>query len=92
MNSCTENFEFGSTGFKPVVPKGAYYIMADISAFGFPDDFTFALHLVDEIGVAAVPGSSFFESKAEGSQIVRFCFCKKFETLEAAEERLKKLL
>ena len=79
------------TGFKPFVPSGAYYVMADISAFGFPNDQAFAAHLVEHIGVAAVPGSSFFENAALGSQLIRFCFCKKFETLAAAEERLMRL-
>lgn len=76
------------TGFRPFVPRGAYYVMADISAFGFADDQSFAAHLVENVGVAAVPGSSFFENAASGSQLIRFCFCKKFETLAAAEERL----
>lgn len=78
-------------GFRALRPQGAYYIMADISAFGFPDDVTFARHLVENIGVSCVPGSSFFESKGVGSQWVRFCFCKKEETLAAARERLRKL-
>ncbi len=80
------------TGFKPFTPRGAYYVMADISNFGFADDHQFAAHLVETIGVAAVPGSSFFEHASMGSQLIRFCFCKKFETLEAAEERLARLL
>jgi aspartate/methionine/tyrosine aminotransferase len=79
------------TGFKPFVPRGAYYVMADISTFGFPDDQAFAAHLVEHIGVAAVPGSSFFEHASLGSQLIRFCFCKKFDTLSAAEERLARL-
>jgi aspartate/methionine/tyrosine aminotransferase len=80
-----------AAGFRPWRPKGAYYIMADISGFGFPDDMTFARHLLEKAGVAAVPGSSFFENPADGAQIVRFCFCKKYETLKEAGERLKKL-
>ena len=79
------------TGFRPFVPFGAYYIMADISAFGFPDDFAFARHLVENIGLAAVPGSSFFADPVAGHHLIRFCFCKKFETLDAAEESLLKL-
>jgi len=79
------------TGFQPFTPRGAYYIMADISAFGFADDFAFARHLVENIGVAAVPGSSFFQNPAEGSHLIRFCFCKKYETLDAAEAKLEKL-
>jgi aspartate/methionine/tyrosine aminotransferase len=65
--------------------------MADISGFGFPDDFAFARHLVENIGVAAVPGSSFFHEPAGGHHFIRFCFCKKYETLDAAEVKLSKL-
>jgi aminotransferase len=75
-------------GFTCFRPQGAYYIMTDVSAFGFPDDVAFVRHLVTEIGVAAVPGSSFFSAAADGSRYVRFCFCKKPETLAAAGERL----
>ena len=78
-------------GFKCFTPKGAYYILTDISGFGFPDDMAFTRHLIENVGVAAVPGSSFFENPADGSQMIRFCFCKKYETLEAAQERLLKI-
>jgi aminotransferase len=78
-------------GFRCFRPQGAYYIMADISGFGFADDMAFARHLVENVGVAAVPGSSFFEDPASGSQFIRFCFCKKYETLKLARERLKKI-
>lgn len=78
-------------GFRCDTPEGAYYVMADISGFGFPNDVEFTRHLIREIGVAVVPGSSFYHNPAMGSQMVRFCFCKKDETLEAAAERLVKL-
>ena len=78
-------------GFRCFKPRGAYYIMTDISAFGFPDDVGFAKYLVEEIGVAAVPGSSFFRDPADGKSILRFTFCKKEETLAAAAARLSKL-
>ena len=65
--------------------------MADIAAFGATDDVAFARHLVRDIGVATVPGSSFFHDKALGRQYVRFCFCKRDETLDPAIERLRKL-
>jgi aspartate/methionine/tyrosine aminotransferase len=78
-------------GFKCVKPGGAYYIMADISNFGYPDDMAFTRHLIEDIGVAAVPGSSFFEDPRDGSQLIRFCFCKKYETLKEAQVRLKKI-
>ena len=80
-----------SAGFTCYKPRGAYYIMTDIAAFGFPDDIEFSRHLVTEIGVAAVPGSSFYKTSGAGSTKVRFCFCKKDETLSAAEERLARL-
>jgi aminotransferase len=78
-------------GFKCDVPDGAYYVMCDISEFGFADDVEFTKHLIREIGVAVVPGSSFYQDRTLGSQLVRFCFCKKDSTLEAAAENLAKL-
>jgi L-glutamine---4-(methylsulfanyl)-2-oxobutanoate aminotransferase len=78
-------------GFKTFVPDGAYYIMTDISAFGFPDDVEFTRHLIREIGVACVPGSSFYSVSQRGQQQVRFCFCKSDETLNRAADRLEKL-
>ncbi len=80
-----------SAGFRCFKPEGAYYVMTDISGFGFPDDLAFARYLVQEIGVAVVPGSSFYNNAADGGQQVRFTFCKKEKTLEAAAERLAKL-
>ena len=79
------------SGFGTFVPDGAYYIMTDISAFGFSDDVEFTRYLIREIGVACVPGSSFYSVPAHGAQQVRFCFCKKDETLNRAAERLSKL-
>jgi aspartate/methionine/tyrosine aminotransferase len=81
----------GGAGFKCFKPRGAYYIMTDISAFGFPDDVAFAQYLVKEIGVAAVPGSSFYRDPADGRTHLRFTFCKKESTFQAAAERLAKL-
>ncbi len=78
-------------GFKCDTPDGAYYVMCDISDFGFENDIEFTKHLIREIGVAVVPGSSFYENREMGSQQVRFCFCKLDETLEAAAERLARL-
>jgi len=78
-------------GLNPMLPKGAYYIMCDVSSFGYPDDVEFTKFLVKDIGVAAVPGSSFFRNPEAGKDIIRFTFCKKEETLRAAEERLQKL-
>jgi aminotransferase len=75
-------------GFVPYRPSGAYYVMTDIGGFGFPDDVAFARFLVEKVGVAAVPGSSFYVNPAEGRARLRFNFCKKDETLDAAIERL----
>lgn len=80
-----------NAGFKCDSPEGAYYVMCDISGFGFANDIDFTKHLIREIGVAVVPGSSFYHDRSLGSQLVRFCFCKKDETLEAAADRLQKL-
>jgi len=78
-------------GLRCEMPQGAYYVMTDISDFGFADDVEFTRFLIREIGIAVVPGSSFYHDKSLGSQKVRFCFCKKDETLEAAADRLQKL-
>ncbi|MGI8788153.1 MAG: pyridoxal phosphate-dependent aminotransferase [Pyrinomonadaceae bacterium] len=78
-------------GFKCDAPEGAYYVMSDISDFGFANDVEFTKFLIREIGVAVVPGSSFYHRADLGAQKARFCFCKKDETLEAAAERLVKL-
>jgi len=77
-----------AAAFDIVVPEGAYYIMADISRFGFPDDAAFCQWLVREVGVAAVPGSSFFRHPDMGRHLVRFAFCKREETLREAASRL----
>jgi aminotransferase len=78
-------------GLNPMLPKGAYYIMCDIGSWGYPNDVEFSKFLVKDIGVATVPGSSFFGDPRAGKDIIRFTFCKKEETLRAAEERLAKL-
>ncbi|HKQ53199.1 MAG TPA: aminotransferase class I/II-fold pyridoxal phosphate-dependent enzyme [Pyrinomonadaceae bacterium] len=78
-------------GFRTYRPDGAYYIMTDISGFGFKTDVEFTRHLIREVGVACVPGSSFYSRPELGAQQVRFCFCKKDETLLKAAERLTKL-
>lgn len=78
-------------GFRCFRPDGAYYIMTDVSGFGFRDDYEFVRHMIETSGVAAVPGSSFFADSKDGSKIIRFCFCKKYETLEEAKIRLTKI-
>jgi len=76
-------------GFRIYRPNGAYYIMTDVGHFGFPDDVKFAFHLVEKVGVATVPGSSFYSKPSLGSTKIRFCFPKKLETLQKAAERLR---
>ena len=66
--------------------------MADVSRLGLGDDVATAQHLVEEVGVATVPGSSFFSDPADGAHLLRFAFCKRIETLHAAGERLRGLV
>ena len=89
-----------TAGFTVYKPRGAYYIMTDISPFTIPKkylstsesaDVSFARYLVEEIGIACVPGSSFYNDAEDGAAQVRFTFCKKEETLAAAEERFARL-
>jgi aspartate/methionine/tyrosine aminotransferase len=75
-------------GFTTYPPGGAYYVMTDTTRLGWDDDVAFARHLVEEIGVAVVPGSSFYLSPADGRRQVRFAFCKKDATLDEADRRL----
>jgi aspartate/methionine/tyrosine aminotransferase len=81
------------SGFGVRPPEGAYYVMADISALaGDSDDVAFATHMVADVGVAVVPGSSFYAESAKGRHLVRFAFPKRLETLEAAGERMRRTL
>jgi aminotransferase len=77
-------------GFRVFWPRGAYYIMTDAGHWGIRDDVAFAHHLVETVGVATVPGSSFYSHPSLGATKVRFCFPKKMETLEQAAERLRR--
>jgi aminotransferase len=79
------------TGFHCYRPDGAYYIMTDITGFGFENDVKFSEHMVREVGVAVVPGSSFYRHPELGRQQVRFCYCKRDSTLQQAAERLQRL-
>ncbi len=82
-------------GFKPYLPKGAYYIIAEVAdlmnKMDINDGFNFSRKLIEKTGVATVPGSSFYSDPEKGRTQVRFCFCKKWETLYATEEALRKL-
>ena len=78
-------------GFVCIRPGGAYYVMTDIGGFGFANDVDFARYLVKEVGVAVVPGSSFYHDPALGRTKVRFTFCKRDETIQEAGRRLAAL-
>ena len=78
-------------GFRCFRPRGAYYVMTDIGAFEFENDLKFTEYLVKEIGVAVVPGSSFYSDARDGARQVRFAFCKRDETLDEAARRLRNL-
>ncbi|OAI17809.1 MULTISPECIES: pyridoxal phosphate-dependent aminotransferase [Methylomonas] len=76
-----------AAGLTPIVPKGAYYVLADISHLGYPSAKAAALGLLITTGVAGIPGSSFYQGR-EGESLIRFCFAKDDETLHEAIERL----
>ena len=78
-------------GFHCHEPEGAYYIMTDITDFGFPDDTTFANWLVKEIGVGGVPGSSFYSRSHLGRTKFRFMFSMADDILAEAVERLMQI-
>ena len=79
-------------GFRTYRPSGAYYVMTDITDLNWNDDVAFSRHMVEEVRVAVVPGSSFYSDPRDGRRQVRFAFCKKDETLDEAERRLSKLV
>jgi aminotransferase len=80
-----------SAGLRCYAPHGAYYVMTDISGTNFSDDVSFVRHLIENVGVAAVPGSSFYAQNRGACSQVRFCFCKKYETLEMARRQIQQL-
>jgi aspartate/methionine/tyrosine aminotransferase len=78
-------------GFVCYKPGGAYYIMTEVAHFGFANDVEFARYLVKDVGVATVPGSSFYDDPADGATKIRFCYSKRDETMLEADRRLAKL-
>ncbi len=79
-------------GFSPYRPRGAYYAMAEYPQGGFSDDVEFTRYLIEHVGVAVVPASSFYrKGQPAGRGMVRFCFPKRDETLLEAGRRLSKL-
>ncbi len=78
-------------GFEVYSPSGTYFVLADHTSFGFKDDVSFCQHLVKEVGVAAIPPSSFYHDPTDGKDLVRFAFCKEEQTLHDALDRLASL-
>ena len=83
--------ELARIGFGLRAPAGTYYACAEFGRFGFDDDVAFCRHLIEQVGVAVIPPSAFYDRPEKGRGYVRFAFCKKMATLEAAVERLEKL-
>ncbi len=80
----------GDIGLKIYPPEGTYYVLVDITSLGFDDDLAFCRMLPEKAGVAAIPCSYFWKDRSQGRELVRFCFCKKDETLEEGIRRLRK--
>jgi len=79
-------------GFPISKPKAGYFVMADHTPFGRPDDVAFVKHLIEEVGVAAIPPSHFYADHIEeGRKLIRFAFCKQQPTLREAVTRLLRL-
>ena len=76
-------------GFEVYDPAGTYFVLADHTRFGFADDVAFCRHLIESVGVAAIPPSAFYHDPTDGRALVRFAFCKDVKTLEAALERMR---
>ena len=78
-------------GFQLESPQGTYFVLADHTAFGFPNDVSFCRHLVTHCGVVAIPPSAFYADPADGRTLVRFAFCKDVPMLQEAMSRLESL-
>lgn len=79
-------------GFQVFEPQGTYFLMADHSAFGLGDDIAFVNHLIDRVGVAAIPPGAFYHDRTEARNLVRFAFCKDEDTLREALVRMQGLV
>jgi len=84
-----------NTDLKPIKPKGAYYMMTNCKEYmkkkNLKKSKDLAIHLVKDIGIVTVPGSSFYANPKDGQFQTRFCFCKKDETLQAVAKKLEKI-
>lgn len=76
-------------GMRPIIPEGAYYVLADVGDFGYADARGAAFALLEQTGVAAIPGSAFYRD-AVGESLLRFCFAKDEATLREAGQRLQR--
>ncbi|MDY7110547.1 MAG: methionine aminotransferase [Planctomycetota bacterium] len=76
-------------GFNVRPPAGTYFVLADHAPFGFEDDVTFCRHLIEHVGVAAIPPSAFYHDPADGRSLVRFAFCQTEQTLTEALDRMR---
>ncbi len=79
-------------GFEVYPPQGTYFVLADHTRFGLPDDVSFCKHMIEEVGVAAIPPSAFYHDPSDGRKLVRFAFCKTTETLREALRRMEERL
>ncbi len=77
-----------AAGFEVAPPDGTYFALADITPFGFDDDRAFCEHMIESVGVAAIPPSWFWADRRGGRTLMRFAFCKRVEVLEEAGRRL----
>jgi N-succinyldiaminopimelate aminotransferase len=78
-------------GIVPIVPRGTYFVLADISGLDFNNDVEFCRYLASEVGVAAIPPSAFYHDSADGAGLARFAFCKTRDVLAEAARRLARL-
>ena len=78
-------------GLSVLPVEGAYFLMADVSNLGFPDDVSFCRWLTTDVGVASVPPSAFYADPSRAPLLARFCFAKREETIASAAERLRRL-
>ena len=84
--------ELSRVGFRVRKPAGTYFVCADFTGLGdFADDVAFCRHLLEEVGVAAIPPSFFYDDKEQARGYVRFAFCKREDTLREAVRRMEKL-